>query len=48
MSATNIAVVYGADSKVIRRVSASDTDAELERAVGPAPGEAVLMMASIT
>jgi len=42
--ASQIAIVYGADSKLMRRVYVCDTDDELARAVVTVPGEAVHYM----
>lgn len=42
--ASQIAIVYGADSKLMRRVYVCDTDEDLARAVVTVPGEAVHYM----
>ena len=41
--ASNIAVVYGANSKIIRAIHVSDTDAELAL-IKAAPGEGLLLL----
>lgn len=46
MPASNIAIIYGTQSNAVRRIIASDTDAELAAATdkgGVAPGESLLL-----